>query len=132
MGKQQVPPKPAQYDSVTGDLVEEDEFEAVEESNVIVFSFIRHNRYEAVEQLLQQEPALIDTTDNTGSTLLHVACQNSNRRVAKLLLKTKADVNTQNNNGNTPLHYAYAFGYHQLAEFLVSRGADDTRRNNDG
>merc|ERR1719261_399918 len=128
-----VPPKPTKYDEATGEVLEEDEFEDVEKSNVIIFSFIRHNRYEAVEQLLAQEPAILETTDQNGNTLLHVACQNNNRRVAKLLIRTRADVNAQNTKGgNTPLHYAYAYGYSQLAEFLISRGADDTRRNNDG
>lgn len=131
--KQAVPPKPSRYDPTTGELVEEDEFEDVEKSNVIIFSFIRHNRYEAVEQLLQQEPTLVETTDAGGNTLLHVACQNNNRRIARLLVKAKAQINVQNvKGGNTPLHYCYAYEYNQLAEFLISRNADDTIRNNDG
>lgn len=128
-----VPPKQTRYDEATGEVLEEDEFEDVEKSNVIIFSFIRHNRYEAVEQLLAQEPAILETVDQNGNTLLHVACQNNNRRVAKLLIRTRADINAQNTKGgNTPLHYAYAYGYSQLCEFLISRGADDVRRNNDG
>ncbi len=34
--------------------------------------------------------------DEFGNSLLHVACQNNNRRIAKLLLKCGANVDCQN------------------------------------
>lgn len=38
----------------------------------------------------------IDAMDATGNTLLSVACQNNNKRIAKLCLRRGADINTQN------------------------------------
>lgn len=41
----------------------------------------------------------IDYQDEMGLTLLHVAAQNGNKRVAKLCLRRGADINKRNNNG---------------------------------
>lgn len=38
----------------------------------------------------------IDAMDATGNTLLSIACQNNNKRIAKLCLRRDADINTQN------------------------------------
>merc|ERR1712187_258664 len=81
-----MPAKPPVLDE-HGGVLEEDEFQDFENSNEIVFSFVRHNRYEAVEALIQQDQDVIHATDENQNTLLHVACQNNNRRLTKLLLK---------------------------------------------
>jgi hypothetical protein len=111
---------------------EEDEFEEMDRGYTVLFSFVRHNRYEAVESLLQQDPELLVQKDETGNGLLHIAAQNNHRRIAKLLLKMRADVDSKNSTGNTPLHFCYAYGYSQLAEFLVTVGADEQVQNNAG
>jgi hypothetical protein len=111
---------------------EEDEFEEMDRGYTVLFSFVRHNRYEAVESLLQQDPELLIQKDENGNGLLHIAAQNNHRRVAKLLLKMRADVDAKNTTGNTPLHYCYSYGYSQLAEFLVTVGADEQVQNNAG
>lgn len=41
----------------------------------------------------------IDYQNDLGLTLLHVAAQNGNKRIAKLCLRKGADVNKRNNNG---------------------------------
>lgn len=41
----------------------------------------------------------IDYQNDLGVTLLHVAAQNGNKRIAKLCLRKGADVNKRNNNG---------------------------------
>ena len=38
----------------------------------------------------------IDAKDAPGNTLLSIACQNNNKRIAKLCLRRGADINTQN------------------------------------
>merc|ERR1712217_659181 len=64
--------------------------------------------------------------------LLHVACQNNNRRIVKLLLKNKISVNEQNAKGNTPLHYCSQYGFMQLADYLIAHGAEDSIPNESG
>eukprot|EP00435_Cladocopium_sp_Y103_P042213 s1157_g11.t1 len=45
-----VPPKPATYNE-DGELIEDDEFADFEKHDNVAFSFVRHNRYEAIEAL---------------------------------------------------------------------------------
>merc|ERR1719253_2304246 len=77
-----MPPKPPVIGE-DGEVLEEDEFQDFERSNDIVFSFVRHNRYDAVEALFQQEQDVIHAMDENQNTLLHPACQNNNRRLVK-------------------------------------------------
>merc|ERR1711972_488797 len=81
-----MPPKPPVVGE-DGETIEEDEFLDFEQRNDIVFSFVRHNRYDAVEALIQQDQEVVNATDDKQNTLLHTACQNNNRRLTKLLLK---------------------------------------------
>lgn len=107
------------------DLVVEDEFGEFEKDDSIVFSFVRHNRIESIESLIQSDTSILQAKDPSGNNLLHVACQNNNRRIAKMVLKAGIDVNEQNNRGNTALHYCYQYGFMPLCEYLVAHGADD-------
>lgn len=126
-----MPPKPPVV-SEDGEILEEDEYQDFERSSEIVFSFVRHNRYDAVEALIQQDQDVIHCTDESSNTLLHTACQNNNRRLTKLLLKNHIDINSQNMRGNTALHYCYQYGFSDLAEYLLAHGADDSILNQDG
>merc|ERR1719502_1187818 len=126
-----MPPKPPLV-SEDGEILEEDEYQDFEKSNEIVFSFVRHNRYDAVEALIQQDQDVIHATDENDNTLLHTACQNNNKRLAKLLLKNHIEINAQNLRGNTALHYCYQYKFHELAEYLLAHGADDSLLNQDG
>jgi len=107
-------------------------FEDMDQSTVILFSFVRHNRHEAVQQLLEGNVELLTSLDEHGNTLLHVACQNNHRRMAKLLLKLGLNYDAQNKQGNTAMHYCYAFKFIPLAEILMQYGADPTIMNNKG
>merc|ERR1719229_842797 len=118
-------PQRAPEINAQGELEEDDEFVDFERNDTVVFSFVRHNRYEAVEALIQQEIEVLQARDENGNTLLHTACQNNNKRIAKLLLKNGISVNEQNTRGNTPLHYCSQYGFMQLADYLIAHGADD-------
>lgn len=63
-------------------------------------------------------------SDSQGNTLLHVACQNGNKKAVKFLLKRGASISASNSNGQTPLHYCYAYKYTELAGYMESKGAD--------
>ncbi|OQR82617.1 hypothetical protein ACHHYP_15705 [Achlya hypogyna] len=99
-----------------------------------IMSLARHGKYAEVENLLNQPDwsLSIDMKDNAGNTLLSVACQNNNKRIAKLCLRKGADLNTQNLNGQSILHYCHAYGFHDLMEYLMEKGARDDLVNKDG
>jgi len=115
-----------------GEYEEEDPYAEFEPNNSVVFSFVRHNRYESVEALIQQNLEILASKDESGNNLLHIACQNNNRRIAKLLINNNIDINEANKRGNTALHYCYQYGFNALAEFLMAHGADETIPNKAG
>ena len=75
-----------------------------------IFSFARHGRVEEIERLLNRGVP-VDVRDEFGNTLLIIACQQGNKRVAKSVLRRGANINARNTKGNTPLHYCFHFGY---------------------
>ena len=97
-------------------------------------SWARHSKYREIEDAMNQPDWClpIDYQDKAGNTMLSIAVQNGNKRIAKLCLRRGANINLPNNNGQTVLHYAYAYGFESLADYLKSKGADDTLHNLDG
>jgi hypothetical protein len=71
-----------------------------------VFSYARHGRCEEIERLFSKGLP-VDVRDSYGNTVLVIACQNGNKRVAKAVLRRGANINARNHKGNTPLHYCY-------------------------
>ena len=96
-----------------------------------ISSLARHGKYDEVESLMNQSDweVPINYTDEQGRTLLHIVCQNGNKRLAKLCLRRGIKINTQTLTGQTALHYAFGFGFASLGEYLISKGADDSIRN---
>jgi len=94
----------------------------------------RHGKHREAEDLLDQlnDKLSIDFCDEAGNTLLMIASQNGNKRVAKLCLRRGAQINKQNLNGNTCLHFAFGYGFGGLAEYLISKGADPSLVNSNG
>lgn len=99
-----------------------------------LFSWARHGKYDEINDFIADPDCNypIDTKDALGNTLLSVAAQNGNKRIAKLCLRRGADINTQNLNGQTLLHYCMAYGHDQLSEYLMSKGCRDDVLNCDG
>ena len=97
-------------------------------------SFVRHGKYKEVEEKMNEPDWTlpIDYPDAVGNTLLMVACQNGNKRIAKLCLRRGSELNKLNINGQTCLHYAFGYGFEDLGEYLISKGADNSLRNADG
>ena len=120
------------------EAVEAEQLEAVyaaglSESDVDdVFSSARHGRVDEIEKLLERGLP-VDVRDSHGNTLLTIACQNGNKRVAKSCLRRSADINARNYKGNSPLHYCFSYGYGDtLGQYLIEKGADADARNNAG
>jgi len=99
-----------------------------------IFSLCRHGKYEEIEEYFQDPDTdfPIDTKDPLGNTLLSIAAQNGNKRIAKLCLRRGADINIQNLNGQTVLHYCLAYEFEALAGYFLQKGADDSLLNADG
>ena len=92
---------------------------------------VKNANFDDLETVLD-EGVQIDTKDEYGNTLLILACQQGNKRMAKFLLRRGATVNSQNNLGNTLLHYLHEYKNDSLFEYMKQKGADDSFVNADG
>ncbi|KAL9187668.1 hypothetical protein ACHAXT_006046 [Thalassiosira profunda] len=99
-----------------------------------LFTLCRHGKYTELNDLVSSSSWTlpINYADDSGNTLLHIACQNGNKRIAKLCLRRGADSNARNLNGNSCLHFAFGYGFSDLGDYIVSKGADDSLRNAEG
>ncbi len=99
-----------------------------------VCSLARHGKYNEMEDLMNQSEwnVPIDYQDEQGNSMLHLCCQNGNRRIVKMVVRRGATINIQNLTGQTPLHFAFGYGYKEVGEYLIKLGADDTIKNKDG
>ncbi|HEU5230302.1 MAG TPA: ankyrin repeat domain-containing protein [Ktedonobacteraceae bacterium] len=81
---------------------------------------------ERVQQLLDADPALINTYSHDGWTPLHLASFFGHKEVALVLLQREADVAalSKNATGNLPLHAALAGRRFEIAHLLVEHGSD--------
>ena len=90
---------------------------------------VRNNRIKRVREALNAGFDL-EAADETGNTLLLVACQNVNRKVVEMCVERGANINAQNRAGNTPLHFAMAYDPEgALGEYLIDKGANDMLEN---
>jgi ankyrin repeat protein len=93
----------------------------------MIFSKVRHNRIDYIEQIMQEESFSALRTDRNGNTMLHVCAQNNNRKIASLLLDSakhvRSNINAVNLKGLTSLDYAEKYGFEKLAIYLVGKGA---------
>jgi ankyrin repeat protein len=80
----------------------------------------------------KEEKALVD---ECGNTLLHIAAQHGQYKIAKLLFadySNQCPINHRNYQGQTALHCACIGGHTRIAKFLVASKADITVRDEDG
>jgi ankyrin repeat protein len=70
----------------------------------------------------------INKNDEHGNTLMHIAAQNGNLRIARLLIQKGVNPNHQNKQGQTPGHFAVAYQFYDFASWLFEEkggGGDD-------
>ncbi|KAL3782241.1 hypothetical protein HJC23_000304 [Cyclotella cryptica] len=80
----------------------------------------------------ERDPFNLNKTDEHGNTLMHIAAQTGNIRIAKLLIRKGSNPNHQNKQGQTPGHFAVAYHFFDFASWLFDEkggGANDLLTN---
>lgn len=87
-----------------------------------IISLVKKNDIDAVKTALQNG-ANVNTTDESGRSLLLIATNDKNVEMAKLLVSFKADVNQQAQNMDNPFLYAGASGQTELVKLFLENNA---------
>ena len=74
-----------------------------------MFDAARDGDVDSVKRALRNFDITTSNRDAHGNTLLIVAAETGDRKLARMLLRFRADVNLVNSAGNTALHVAHAF-----------------------
>ncbi|MEW5923212.1 MAG: ankyrin repeat domain-containing protein, partial [Candidatus Zixiibacteriota bacterium] len=91
-------------------------------SNIDIFTAIEQQNLEAVKELVQENPQIVNAVDNGGYSPLHKAAYNGLLEIAKYLLSQGADINAASASGSTPLHGAAFYGHPDMVRFLLDNG----------
>jgi ankyrin repeat protein len=95
-----------------------------------IFSPIKKGDLEKIEALLAQDPALLNSQNESGRTPLLEAVLSRQPAVCEFLLAKGADCNLANKEGFSPLHFAAFLGEVELAKMLIAKGASFTANAN--
>jgi ankyrin repeat protein/L-ascorbate metabolism protein UlaG (beta-lactamase superfamily) len=92
----------------------------------------RDGDLDAVMRLLDENPSLLETTDDDGMTPLNRAALAGRSDVAAELIRRDANVHTGDVDNSQPLHCAAISGDSATAALLISRGVDLNVRDDNG
>ena len=92
---------------------------------------IRKNDIKRVKRLINQG-VYVNTSNEKGSSLLHLAARFGHPNIVLALTEQGADVNATNYSGETPLHLAAWYGHLNTALTLIEQGADVNATNYSG
>ncbi|XP_071082120.1 uncharacterized protein [Haliotis cracherodii] len=87
--------------------------------------------HQSVFDLLVSKQADLTLVNNNGDSLLHVACQGSNKAIVQYLV-SPSNINTRGQNGLVPIMMAAFKGHQSVFDLLVSKQADLTLVDNHG
>ncbi|MCE5323900.1 phosphodiester glycosidase family protein [bacterium] len=85
-----------------------------------------------VQELVNDDPTLVNSQDVSGATPLHWAVDRNQRAMVDLLIALGANINAKKKNGVTPTHIAAGEGRNEILEILLTRSADVNAKDNYG
>ena len=94
-----------------------------------LFDQIRTGNFEAVRDLLENNPNLLEIRDQRGSTPLLLAAYYGHENIVTLLLDKGARVDALDGSGNTALMGVCFKGFTGIAEKLIKAGANVSQKN---
>lgn len=71
-----------------------------------IFTACEQGNLALLKTMLFDNPELLNSVDENGDSLLHIACAKGNEEIIKFLLNSKINPNVMNNKGLYPIHVA--------------------------
>jgi acyl-CoA-binding protein len=91
------------------------------------------NETATLKVMLAEDPALVDSSDGSGQTALHMAADRGNVEAVELLLvEFKANPNASDHDGISVLQAAVIAGHVDVCHVLLRHGADPDQQDHDG
>jgi hypothetical protein len=85
-----------------------------------------------VSNMLEQDPGLVSSTDESDCTPLHYAASGGFLQLSRLLLERGADVNAESYDHEAPLHWAVLRRHDDVVQLLLANGANTEVRDDYG
>jgi len=96
-----------------------------------IFLSVENGDIQTVRIILKKDANVVNTKNNVGDTLLHIAVLKGHKDIVKFLLTQNPDLEIKNNRGFTPLLYAsWMFhresniDYRGIIELFLAHGAE--------
>jgi ankyrin repeat protein len=83
-------------------------------------------------QKLLCKGANVNLSDKNGTTALHFASSNNNKKLVSILLSLGANANKLSTSQDAPLHIAVFYGFLDIASLLISKKANCDLRDTNG
>jgi acyl-CoA-binding protein len=91
------------------------------------------NETATLKVMLAEDPALVDESDGSGQSALHMAADRGNVEAVELLLvEFKANPNASDHDGISVLQAAVIAGHVEVCHVLLRHGADPVQQDHDG
>ncbi|KAJ3611736.1 hypothetical protein NHX12_021750 [Muraenolepis orangiensis] len=98
-----------------------------------VFSALKLGNSQLVKEILEEDPAQVNSSNQEGASPLMMAAVSGQLEVVQLMVEKNADVDKQDGvHGWTALMQATYHGNKDVVKYLLSQGADVQRRANNG
>jgi ankyrin repeat protein len=97
-----------------------------------IFKAVDRGDLDQVKELLKRDKKLLESTNNNGSSLLHVAAFRGHREIVEYLLSEGINPDCEDSRKMTPLILAVYFGHKNVAAVLLDHGADINKKDSRG
>lgn len=104
--------------------------EEIKDAEKTFFDWIKEGNEELVQQMINTDPKLVFTMDETELLPVHWAADRGYLPILKCLVKSGADISARDGEGQTPLHYAASCGHFHAVRYLIANGAPSMEDDN--